>query len=659
MPHNSKKQSQKNNRVLTGVIRVTAGAFGFIDQNRKLTQKEEGRQNRRSQKKEETIFIPPGALNNSLDGDEVEYIITHNDNGEIVKIIKRAKTEFIGCVTGRENNFLIVKPDNPKFYTEIIIEENSETQNLLIGAKILVKIKLWPKGTLRPSGQFIKNLGQSGEHETEMQAIIQDRGLVEDFLPELEEEASKIKKGNNLSNELNKRRDFRNVVTFTIDPIKAKDFDDALSIRQLDDNLWEIGVHIADVSYYLKPNSPLDLEAQKRATSVYLVDRTIPMLPEVLSNDLCSLVPQQDRLTFSAVFEMDNKANIKNEWFGRTIINSNRRFTYEEAHQIIKNKQGEHAKELSQLDNLAKELDRQKISAGALAFEEDEVGFEIDNAGKPINIFKQKRLGTHKLIEDFMLLANKKVAEYISQLVKNKSGAFVYRIHDAPDPDKLDGVKRFINLFGYKIQFQNKRPNPQEINKFLKKISDRPEESIITREIIHSMSRAIYSTKNIGHFGLAFKHYTHFTSPIRRYPDIMVHRLLDVYLQKETPTTEIMTLYDRLCEYSSNMEKLATEAERESIKYKQAEYLGNHLGEIFDGVISSLTKWGMYVEELTTGSEGLIRYRNMTDDHFIFDEKKFLVTGKRKRKSYRLGDIIKIKVTKTDRIAKTIDFDLV
>lgn len=679
MTHNSKKQPNKKPRqskTLTGVIRVTAGAFGFIDQERRLTQikpsfakegfgrakrrstQKENQERRSTQKKEETVFIPPGALNTALDGDEVEYVMTRGDNGEVTKVLKRARTEFIGRVTGRENGFVIVKPDSPKFYTEMAIEGTSDTAELNIGAKVVVELKLWPKGTFRPSGRFVRNLGQSGEHETEMQAIIQDRGLIEGFPEELEAEAQKIAEEHNLEQEVAKRRDFRQVTTFTIDPLTAKDFDDALSIRQINDNLWEIGVHIADVSHYLKPDSPLDLEAQKRATSVYMVDRTIPMLPEVLSNDLCSLVPHEDRLTFSAVFEMDNKANIKNEWFGRTVINSNRRFTYEEAHQIIEAKQGEFAKELLVLDNLAKELDRQKIRAGALAFDEDEVKFEIDAEGKPLNIFKQERLGTHKLIEDFMLLANKKVAEYVSNLVRNKNNTFIYRIHDAPDPDKLDGVRRFINLFGYKLQFKNKRPNPQEINEFLKKITGQPEESVITHEIIRSMSRATYSMKNIGHFGLAFGHYTHFTSPIRRYPDVMVHRLLDIYLRGQEPTRDTLVLYDRLCNHSSDMEKLATDAERESVKYKQAEYLENHIGEIFDGVIAGLTKWGMYVEELSTGSEGLIRYRDMTGDRFIFDDKKFRVRGEKTNKTYRLGELVKIKVAKTDRVAKTIDFTL-
>ena len=671
MTHNSKKQSNKKTRqpkTLTGVIRVTAGAFGFIDaergtnaeQTRNESQKQgKVRGDRKStQRKDETVFIPPGALNTALDGDEVEYIMTRGDNGEVTKVLKRARTEFIGRVTGRENGFIIVKPDSQKFYTEMAIEETPDTAELNIDAKVVVELKLWPKGTFRPSGRFVKNLGQSGEHETEMQAIIQDRGLVEGFPEELETEAQKIAAEHNLGQEIAKRRDFRQVLTFTIDPLTAKDFDDALSIRQTENGLWEIGVHIADVSHYLKPDSPLDLEAQKRATSIYMVDRTIPMLPEVLSNNLCSLVPHEDRLTFSAVFEMDDKANIKNEWFGRTVINSDRRFTYEEAHQIIETKQGEFAKELLVLDNLAKELDRQKIRAGALAFEEDEVKFEIDKDGKPLNIFKQERLGTHKLIEDFMLLANKKVAEYVSRLVKNRNGAFIYRVHDAPDPDKLDSARRFINLFGYKLEFKGKRPNPQEINEFLKKITGQPEESVVTREIIRSMSRAIYSTQNIGHFGLAFSHYTHFTSPIRRYPDVMVHRLLDIYLNGKTPSQDLLLQYDKLCEYSSSMEKLATDAERESVKYKQAEYLENHIGEIFDGVIAGLTKWGMYVEELSTGAEGLIRYRDMTGDRFIFDEKKFQVRGEKTNKTYRLGALVKIKVAKTDRVAKTIDFIL-
>ncbi|HNZ55170.1 MAG TPA: ribonuclease R [Candidatus Paceibacterota bacterium] len=667
-PKTVKKHSPKTKKPLTGVIRVTAGAFGFIDQGRRPTPTKPSSaksakgfsktQRKSGPKKNETVFIPPGALNTALDGDEVEYVMTRGDNGEVLKVLKRARTEFVSQVTGRENGFLIVKPDNPKFYTDLVIEETAETAALSIGAKIVARLKLWPKSTLRPGGDFIKNLGQSGEHETEMQAIIQDRGLIEGFSVELETEAQKIAQEHNLDAEIKKRKDFREVTTFTIDPLAAKDFDDALSIRQTADGLWEVGIHIADVSHYLTPGSLLDLEAQKRATSIYLVDRTIPMLPKILSDDLCSLVPHENRLTFSAVFEMDDKANIKSEWFGRTVIKSDRRFTYEEAHKIIETNQGEYAAELRKLDSLAKELDRQKISAGALAFEEDEVSFEIDALGKPLNVFKRERLDTHKLVEDFMLLANKKVAEHVSRLAKNQNGVFVYRVHDAPDPDKLDGVRRFINLFGHKLTHKGSRPGPQEINNFLKKIAGQPEESVITREIIRSMSRAVYSTKNIGHFGLAFAHYTHFTSPIRRYPDVMVHRLLDTYLKGQSPAKDLLLRYDKLCDHSSSMEKLATDAERESVKYKQAEYLENHLGEVFDGVISSLTKWGMYVEELSTGAEGLIRYREMAGDRFIFEEKKFQVRGEKTNQIYRLGGLVKIKVAKTDRVTKTIDFTL-
>lgn len=676
MPRDFKKQpNKKRPQTLTGIIRVTAGAFGFIDADPRtcppgaetkpaFTESFGGARRRDAQK--ESVFFPPGALATALDGDEVEYQKTRGDNGEVIKILKRARTEFVGNIVEVLPDFLVVKPDNPKFYTEIVVEvpasDLPKKNTFVPETKVLVRLGPWPKDTLRPSGKLLKVLGATGTHETEMQAIILNRGLIDKFPPELEEEAVRIAKehqGELASDKpLADRRDFSAITTFTIDPVNAKDFDDALSIREMEKGFWEIGVHIADVSHYVKPNTLLDQEAQKRTTSVYLVDRTIPMLPEVLSNNLCSLVPNEKRLTFSAVFVMDEKANIKSEWFGRTAIKSDYRFTYEEAHQIIENKQGKFCHELMTLNSLAKELDRQKISAGALAFEEDEVKFEIDAEGRPLDIYKQERLTTHKLVEDFMLLANKKVAEYVSRLVKNRDNSFVYRIHDAPDPEKLEGVKRFIGLFGHKLQTKGHKPNPLEINNFLKKLAGAPEESVITREIIRSMSRAIYGMKNIGHFGLAFANYTHFTSPIRRYPDIMVHRLLDTYLQKKIPLPETLQEYDKLCARSSDMEKLAADAERESIKYKQAEYLENHLGEIFDGVISGLTKWGMYVEELSTGSEGLIRYRNMTDDRFTFNEKKFLVSGEKSGKSYRLGDTVKIKVIKTDRTTKTIDFAL-
>ncbi len=669
MPKNSKKQFLSKSRPKTceGIIRVTAGAYGFIDAD-KMPRK-------RQSTPKKTVFIPPGNLNTALDGDTVAYRKTKGDNGEVVKVIKRARAEFVGTIIedGRRKTFLgsqgltssalIIKPDSPKFYAEIIVDSENlpakiSTTEILAGTKVLVRLKSWPQGVENPSGEIIRVLGTAGEHETEMQAIMADKGFVYDFPETVEAEAAQYRDKREQETDLRGRKDFRNTVTFTIDPVKAKDFDDALSVKKLENNLYEIGVHIADVSYYVRPDSALNEEAKKRATSVYLVDRTIPMLPEALSNDLCSLVPEKDRLAYSAVFTLTGEAEIKNEWFGRTIIHSNKRFTYEEVHEIINYGKGPFHEELKVLSRLAKKLDTKKIKAGALAFEEDEVQFEIDDDGRPISVYKKERLESHKLVEDFMLLANKRVAEFVSEKIKNRDQAFVYRVHDAPDPDKFEELIRFIKLFGHKLSFKGKRPRPQEINNFLKGLAGSPDESVITRATIRSMNRALYSMKNIGHFGLAFNHYTHFTSPIRRYPDIMVHRLLDQYLTGEQPSTETLLEYARMCEHSSAMEKVATEAERDSIKFKQAEYLAARIGEIFDGVVAGITKWGMYVEELSTGAEGLIRLRNMLDDHYVFDEKNFRLIGSKTKKTFRLGDKLRVMVEKTDPIAKTIDFTL-
>lgn len=635
-----RKYSEQNNE---GIIRITAGAYGFIDILNS-----------------ETVFIPPGFLGTALDGDIVKYQLTNKSNGKVLKVIKRAKTKFVGKVDRANDQKLIVKPNDPRFYTEIEIEDNEKNKSK-IGYKVLIEISRWEKKDNRPQGTIIETIGKAGTHETEMKSIIFDKGFSSLFPEEVEREAQKIKKESekNFEEEITKRRDFRNITTFTIDPLNAKDFDDALSIKDLGNGRWEIGVHIADVSHYVKPDSIIDIEAKKRATSIYLVDRTIPMLPEVLSNDLCSLVEGLDRLVFSAVFILNEKAEVEDQWFGKAIINSDKRFTYEEANKIIKNQEGLFCRELTQLNKLAELLDQQKIRDGALAFTEDEFVFEIDEKGKPINILRREHLATHKLVEDFMLLANKKVAEFVSKIVRHKDLSFVYRVHDAPEPEKLDELLNFIKLFGHKIKIKGRRISSQELNDFLKSLDGSPDEDIINRATIRSMNRAFYSMKNIGHFGLAFSYYTHFTSPIRRYPDVMVHRLLEMYSKKQQPSRDLLLNYNDLCTHSSEMEKKATEAERESIKYKQAEYLETHLGEIFDGVVSGVTKWGLYTQELSTGAEGLIRIKEMTDDSYEFDEKKFLLRGQKNKKTYRLGDPLKIKVLKTDKEAKTIDFGLV
>lgn len=608
----------------------------------------------------EDVRIATEDIGNALDGDTVKVAIYESPfgklEGEVLEVIKRKTDEFAGIIQISKTHAFVIT-DNKKMYIDIYIpfEQIGKAQN---GDKVLVKILEWHKAGKKPVGKVIKVLGKPGEHETEMHAIIAEYGLPYEFpknvlryVKTIPEEIS--------PQEIAKRRDFRHVPTFTIDPEDAKDFDDALSIRKLENGNWEIGVHIADVSYYVKPNTLLDKEAYKRGTSVYLVDRTIPMLPERLSNNLCSLNPNTDRLTFSVVFEMDKDAYVINEWFGKTIIRSQRRFTYEEAQERIETAQGDFAQEIQTLNELAKKLSERRFKAGAIAFETPEVKFVLDEKGTPLAVKPKIRKEAHKLIEEFMLLANRKVAEFVFSLGKGKKDTptMVYRIHEPPNPEKLETFAKFAARLGYKIETQGKKMSAS-FNKMTAQSEGKPEQSVLQNLAVRTMSKARYSTEPIGHFGLAFRHYTHFTSPIRRYPDLMVHRLLEHYL-KSTKSVPKDT-YEEKCKHVSERERVAADAERASIKYKQVEFMKlKDDGRVWEGIVTGVTDFGFYVEIVETKCEGMVRLSDLTDDFYELDEANYRLIGRHTKKIIAFGDLVKVKVLQADLLKRTLDLMLV
>lgn len=609
---------------------------------------------------ENDIFVAPRKLHNALNGDRVKVYVYakskgRNKEGEVIEILQRAKMTFTGIVKLSER-FAFFIPDDRKMMHDIFIPM-SELNGAKNGIKAIAEITDWPVDAKNPIGRIKQVLGKQGENDTEMNAILAEYGFPLSFTAEVEHEAEAIPEV--ITNEeIAKRRDFRNVTTFTIDPFDAKDFDDALSFKQLENGNYEVGVHIADVSHYIKPDSALDKEADDRGTSVYLVDRVIPMLPERLSNGLCSLRPHEDKLCFSAVFELDEQAHIINEWYGKTIIHSNRRFAYEEVQQIIEDKTGEFDKEILTLNALAYKLRERKFKNGAISFETTEIKFKLDDHGKPVGVYVKERKDAHKLIEDFMLLANRKVAEYVSKMGKGKHKyTFVYRVHDTPKPEALANFAQFAARFGYKINTKTDKETARSLNFLMEDVEGKKEQNVLTQLAIRSMAKAIYTTKSSSHYGLAFDHYTHFTSPIRRYPDVMVHRLLFHYLNGGQAANA--EHYEKLCQHSSQMEKKAADAERASIKYKQAEYLQNQVGSIYNGIISGVTEWGMYVEIIENKCEGMIRLRDIADDFYTLDEKNYAIVGQRKKKVYQLGDEVKIKVKNVDLTKKQIDFSLI
>ena len=605
---------------------------------------------------EKDIFVPNRYLNKALHGDLVEVQILRerpgrNPEGEVLQVLESAKTHFTGVVRMLKG-FAFVDPDDPKMYKSFYVDE-MHLNGAEDGDKVVVEMTEWPEKAGSPFGRVVKVLGKPGEHETEIHSILDEYNLPYEFPEEVEMAAQKLPK--NISpQEINKRRDMRDRVTFTIDPVDAKDFDDALSVKDLGNGRFEIGVHIADVSHYVKPNDVLDREAYERATSVYLVDRVIPMLPEVISNQLCSLRPNEDKLTFSAVFEMDRSGKVYKKWFGRTVIHSDKRFTYEEAQEILDKGKGLFHEQLQILNEIAKSLRRQRFKKGAISFERSEVRFRLDEEKNPEEIYVKIPLDTNKLIEEFMLLANKKVAEFIG--LEKKGKVFVYRVHDKPKKEKLDELKKVVKRFGYKINLDDEKKLAQTINKLLEDFKDRKERALIEMMVLRTMSKAVYTVNNRGHYGLAFPYYTHFTSPIRRYPDVMVHRLLQDYLDGKKPKAK--ETWEKKCIHSTDMEINAQHAEWDSIAYMQAKYMSNHIGEEFDGVISGITEWGIYVELADTLTEGMIRRTEIKKDYFIFDPDEQVMYGQRTGIKYQLGDEIRVRVVDTDLIKKQVTFEL-
>lgn len=638
-------QKPIDSRNTEGVIFVTRRGTGFITDPRFP----------------EDIEIKSNDLGTALNGDTVTAEILGKEDGRvqgrITSVIKRTRTRFVGTLE-KDGDTFFLKPDDSKVHVDIILKKN-DVAAVDEGTKLYVEMHDWKDPRKNPTGHVLEIIGKRGAHAVEMQSIILEHGFETAFPRRIEEEAESIKGEAAITAKDASRRDVRGTPTFTIDPHDAKDFDDALSVRKLENGDIEVGVHIADVTHYVRPGSLIDEVARERATSVYLVDRTIPMLPEALSNDVCSLNPGEDKRTFSAIFVMNGNAEVKDRWFGETVIHSNKRFTYEEAQGVLDRGNGLLFDELSVVRTLAQKL---RAKRGAVDFDQDEIGFELDKTGKPIRIYKKARQDTNKMIEDFMLLANREVATYMYEHTKQTAGknaAFVYRVHDVPDPEKIEELGIFIRAIGYEFDTKHGVVSAQDINKLFKEIEGKPEENLIKTATIRSMAKAVYSTKNIGHFGLSFKYYTHFTSPIRRYPDMMVHRMLRHHLNKTPVSDKEISEYNYLAIKSSEREVEAVRAERDSIKYKQVEYMQGKIGEQFEAVVSGVTEYGIFVEDTATKAEGLVRIGTIDGDYYLFEPKKYRLVGEKNKKTFALGDKVNVKLTRADLDSRTLDFELV
>ncbi|APU68108.1 ribonuclease R [Christiangramia flava] len=649
---------EDSNDYYTGVLDLTTKGYGYV----------------MVPELADDIFIANKDLNAAFNGDTVEVYVFNRrrkkrSEGEITKILKRKRTEFVGTLQ-KKKDFGFVVVDEASMYTDFFISGNKmgDAQD---GDKVVVEFDEWPERADSPFGRITRVLGTPGEHQTEIHSILAQYGLPHEFPEKVEEFANSLDTSIN-QEEIARRRDMRDILTFTIDPKDAKDFDDALSFRELENGNYEIGIHIADVSHYVKPNTILDEEAYDRATSVYLVDRVVPMLPEILSNNACSLRPEEEKFTFSAVFEIDDQATVKKEWFGRTVTYSDERFAYEEAQHIIETNSGTIPEEISirnhpytvkgpiveavvTLNRLAKKMRSRRMRGGAISFDKVEVKFNLDENNDPTGVFFKVAKDANKLIEEFMLLANRKVAEFIGKQKPKKT--FVYRCHDEPDEEKLQTLQNIVGRFGHQLNLKDRKTTTSSLNKLLEDVQGRREQNMVDTLAIRSMSKAYYGTENIGHYGLAFDYYTHFTSPIRRYPDVMVHRLLQHYLDKNESASE--EEYENKCHHSSEMENLASNAERDSIKYMQVKFMQDHENEDFLGVISGVTEWGIFVEIVENKCEGMIRLRDLNDDHYEFDPKEFAVTGRKTGKTFTLGDEVYVRVKNADLIKRHLDFSMV